>query len=789
MPIIARQAIQEKPNFVTPPSLPVRIAVGSISWSRSLESHSSPMVTLDYEQVSLDEVQRLEAAYTAGLVENTPVRLNLFNIPLQVATFQYDRTKYIYDGTEYFDRYKVSIGLEWEYEKLIGASIKVFQVVPLGSTSISVNQLAGAAKVPYVGPGFSIDIPKNSDKNYAITLADVVTKKARALGCFVIYANPGIELKKIDNVSSWSFTDDDVITDSGNTLKGAIAYNKAEMTFGDSSSSDSDPSAPPGVSLTKKEPVIETTVELDSDNPAAPPANSAILKSIDSNSVDGQGPKLTSTTTTTQDGQTMKVDRKIYGFLYTAKDIHIGDGVLQGNPGSYWQQIEQQTEEHIYTSLSDLSLSIVAKDPDPKFAKTSLSGIVELIINPDYDQFISASALGNSATFRSTAKYLVQITTTGWTYKRLIKETDALQTIDLDSTDPTYKYYFFKKIPISGETNYYLVSSDQKFGDGGASLPFSVQWKTISELTEAEKRRVSSVNVTQGGKVGILTPDINYVQPMTVMFEGTSKNSFAWAPNPNFDKQDPTTYNPLVTGEESYETTWRTIIDSNHYRERSSSFSASNSDYANLAETIKVRYATGRPPEGTALKETWTSADKKNNAVTTGGTSKKQYFVTTDYVGRTPEGGSVSGTSDAKTLEEATLALKTDLRIQGWQQGTQESKTVSWYYPSIRPGDIVVVPNRRFQKYGQLRVVSVSWAMKFNGYGNNPYRSDWVTTDGTKLTLGCDMNRTATIETVENPVANNSTGGNTDPTLSVTATGGSKSLGVPVIPGPNRRRF
>ena len=788
MAVYGRTIIQEKPNFVNPPTLPVDIVVGSISWSKSLEGHGSPIVTLDYEQVSLQEIQRLENAYTPGLVENSPIKITLFDIPLQVASFQYDRAKYIYNGTTHFDRYKVSVGLEWVHEKAVSANIKVFRFVPLGSTSISVSKLAAAAKVPYKGPSFDIEIPANSDKDFGMSLGDAVTKRARSLGCFVVYADPGIELRKIDSVRSWNFIENDVIADGGNTLKGAIAYNRAEMTFGTESKDDKDPDAPPGVKLTKKAPVIETTRDLDSDDPSSPPANSSVLKSIDSNSVDGQGPKLTDTTTTTQDGQTMRVDRKIYGFLYTAKDIHIGDGVLQGTPSNYWQLIEQQIEEHVYTALSNLSLSIVAKDPDPQYAKTSLGGRVTLIINPDYDSFVSGSALGGSATFRSTAKYLVQIKTTGWAYRRLIKETDALETIDLDATDPTYQYYFFKKIPITGETNYYLVSPDEKYGEGGAALPFSVQWKTVEELTPDEKRKVSSSNITEGGKVGVLTPDVNYTQPMQVLFEGTSKNSFAWAPNPEFDKEDASTYCPLTTGEESYDTTWRTIIDANHYRERQTSFSASNSDYANLAESIKVRYATGRPPEGTTLKETWETSDKKKNILTFGGTKNKRYFVTTDLVGNTPEGGSVSGTSDAKNLDEAKLALKTDLRIQGWSQGNQETKTVSWYYPDIEPGDIISVPARRFQKYGQLRVTGVGWSMKFDGYGNNPYRNPWVTTDGTKLTLGVDLNRTFSIETVDVPSTNN-TAASGDPTLSVTSSGGTKAVGIPMIPGANRRRF
>ncbi len=788
MPILARPPIREKPNFVDPPVLPIPITTGDISWSKSLEG-SGLTLSINYEQVTIEEITTLENAYTPGLEANDPVRLTLFGIKYEVSAFTYERSKYIYrGGVERFDRYKVSVEMQWEYEKLISAPIKIFRTIRLGTTSITIEQLAAAAKVPYTGSSFKIKIPENSDKDFTLTLGDNVTKQARLLGCFVVYGRPGVELRPIDAVKIWNFADEDVITDGGNTLRGAIAYNRAEMTFsGDNESSSADIGDPPGVKLTKKAPVIETTYEQDSDNPAQPPANSTILKSIDSNSVDGQGPKLTKTTTTTQDGQTMRVIRDIYGFLYTAKDIHVGDGVLRATPGQFWTLIERQIEEHIYSSLPSLALNVKAKDPDPMYAKTSVSGEVNLIINPDYEEFVNGTALGDRVTFRSTAKYLTQIKTSGWAYRRLLKETEALETIDLDATDPTYKHYFFKKIPIIGATNYFLVSSDQKYGDGGQGIPFSVEWKSVEELTDEEKKRVSDSNTTEGGRVGILTPDLNYVQPLTAMFEGTSKNSFAWAPNPEFDAEDPATYNPLVTGEESYDCTWRIVVDNNHYRERQASFSASNADYANIAESIRVRYSTGRPPEGTSLKETWEVGEEKDNTVTVGNTTNKQYFVTTDLVGRTPEGGSVEGTSDAKDLAQAKLALATNLRIQGWQQGTQESKIISWYYPDIEPGDIIVVPSRRFQKYGALRVTGVSWDMKCDGYGNNPYRPNWTTTGGTKLTLGCDKPREFTVEVVEKPQSE--TGADGEPSISVEADGGQISLGIPILTGLNRRNF
>lgn len=790
MPVLGRRVILEKPNFVRQlPTLPVPMELGSISHSISFEQQ--PSGSLSYEGITLADKARFERAYLVPISQKRPPKIDLFGIHLVVDTYSYDRTHYIYDGTLKFDRYKVNVSLKGRYEELLAAPIKVFKYISRSAKRVSASRLFSIGKVPYVGPSFDYEL-EGDDPNLEITLSSVIESKLRILECYVDYS-VGVTLHPIDRGGSWNFLTEDILTDGSNTAKSFTAYNRAIASLEEDPIEDEDEDENPlGTKFTKKEPKTETLVEED-ENPTSPDANTSILKTTDSNSVDGSGRKKVRKTTTQVDGVVVKTVTETFGFLYTASDINAGDGILLStSPEDFWTLIEYQEETPVYERAPDLSLSIRAELPPQYAGKGVVQETINLVIHPDYAQFVSAFALGSMVHFQSSAKYLTQIKTTGWRYARLERETDELETISLFEEPERQDLYFFKKIPKIGKTQYVLRSNRSNYGEQeNQSLPFSVEWTRYEDLTPEMKKRVSADEIASTGIVGILKPDPSYVEPLTILNESTESNSFAWAPDPDTSEEDPLP--PKITGEEQFSRCDRIITGTNRYREKATNFTAQNSGFGDIAEEVTFKDALGRPPEASTIKTDWeqkdeTAADSANTG--TQNTSQR-YFVTTDLVGETPEGGSVSFPSGVKTISEARRALQVQLRIDGLSV-CQEQKKVAWWYPTIRCGDFVSSGSDRFMQLGgRWRVTGASFNVKVDGSGHNQFVNPWATTDGVSLTLGLDKIRAISIQK-DTSLENNGGGSSEpsgDPKLKVSSPGGEISLGIITLPGQNRRRF
>lgn len=788
MPVLGRRIILEKPNFVRQlPTLPVPMELGTISHSLSFEQQ--PSGSLSYEGITLADKVRFEQAYLIPISQNRPPKIDLFGIHLVVDTYSYDRTHYIFDGTLQFDRYKVSVSLKGRYEELLAAPIKVFKHVSRSAKKVSAARLFAIGKVPYSGPSFEYEL-EGDDPNLEVTLSSVIESKLRVLECYVDYSQ-GVTLRRIDQGGTWNFLTGDILTDGSNSAKSFTAYNRAIATLEQDPTDDEDDEDVLGNKFTKKEPKTEILVEED-ENPTSPDANTSILKTTDSNSVDGSGRKKTRKTTTQVDGTVVKTVTEVFGFLYTAADINAGDGVLLSTtPEDFWTLIEYQEETPIYESAPNLALKIRAEVPPQYSGMGAVGEQVNLIIHPDYEQFAVATALGDTVQFQSSAKYLTQVNTTGWRYARLERETDALETISLADEPDRQDLYFFKKIPKSGKTQYFLRSNRSNYGEqDNQSLPFSVEWTKYEELSPELKKRVLSDKITSAGIVGILKPDPSYVEPLTILNESTESNSFAWAPDPDTSAEEPLV--PKITGEEQASCCSRVIVGTNRYREKTTNFTAQNSGFGDIAEEVSFKDVLGRPPEASTIKTDWEQKDETgaDDAKTASQSTSQRYFVTTDLVGDTPEGGSVSFPSGVKTISEARQALQVQLRIDGLSV-CQEQKKVAWWYPAIRCGDFVSSGSDRFlQLGGRWRVTGASFNVKVDGSGHNQFVNPWATTDGVSLTLGLDKAREITIQK-DTSLENNGGGSepNGDPKLKVSSPGGEISLGAISLPGQNRRRF
>lgn len=787
MPVLGRRIVREKPNFVRQlPNLPVPMQFGSISHSISFEQQ--PSGSLSYEGITIADKIRFEQAYLIPISQKRPPKIDLFGIHLVADSYAYDRAHFIFEGETKFDRYKVNISLKGRYEDSLDTPIKVFKYISRSVKKISVARLASIVKVPYSGPIFDYEL-ESDDPSLEVTLSAAIESKLRILECYVDYSQ-GVALRRLDTGGTWNFLTEDVLTDGSNTAKAFTAHNRAVAALEDDPEEEDDEDAN-GNKFTKKEPKTEILIEED-ENPGAPDVNTKILKTIDSNSVDGSGRKKVRKTTTQVDGTTTKTVTETFGFLYTAADINAGDGVLLSTtPEDFWTLIEYQEETPIYEPAPNLALSVKAEVPPQYSGMGAVGETVNLIIHPDYEQFAVASALGNQVQFQSSAKYLTQVKTTGWRYARLEKETDDLETISLADESDRLDLYVFKKIPKVGKTQYFLRSNRSNYGEQeNQSLPFSVEWTKYEELSEELKKRVLSDKITEAGVVGILKPDPSYVEPLSIINESTESNSFAWAPNPDTSAEDPLP--PKITGEEQYSRCDRVLAGTNRYREKTTNFTAQNSGFGDFAEEISFRDSLGRPPEASTIKTDWEQKNGEGTEAAAGDTQAKsqRYFVTTDLVGETPEGGSVSFPTGVKTIAEAKKALQVQLRIEGLSV-CQEQKKVAWWYPTIRCGDFVTTGSDRFlQLGGRWRVTGGSFSVKVDGSGHNQFVNPWATTEGVSLTLGLDKIRAITIEK-DNTLANDAAGSepNGDPKLKVSSVSDEISLGVISLPGQNRRRF
>jgi hypothetical protein len=784
MPVTGR-INKTKPSIVrNPPQPTIPIYFGSLNLGLSFEGH--PSASFSYEGVREVDIARYENTYVPNV---TQVVLNNNITPFVVMSFGFDRERHP-SKQQPFATYKVSIALKSLYELRSAKPIKVFSVASRNSPYVSLSALCRAAQIPYIGPNINIPIPPNSDANLTISVQDAVNAHLRINGCYVSWTN-GCHFKNFDSgAANWTFATPDVIVDGQNTRSGWNGYRDTELTWGKSKDSPESTTPTNGTQLVRKEPQIETIVEGDEDY-ASPPPNTFILKDL-SSTCDESSPPKTVKKTTTINGTPEREIIEIYKFCYIASDIWTGDMLFSSNPGQFWKLVERQETQHIYESLPATTFTVRAKDPNPKYAQSSVAGFVNLIIHPDYAHLVSGSALGGTVTFQNTTQYLTQIQTTTTKLVRLAKEAEGGEVgyASIDEENPYYNLVRYKKVTGQQIQAYLLKSTRKEYGTDVGS-PFSVEWRKYDELEERFKRLVATQNITSSGMVGILTPDPAFKEPMFIKTESKVVNTFLWAANPN--SAPPDDYKaPLTTGEESYYQVDRTIGSANKYRERVTNSSFQDSGFLTSAEHANFKEVIGRPPEASTRDTQWEKQEVPPDRWVTFGKPKagktKKYLLTSDLLTEFTAIESSKSYPEAATFQQALNAAILDLRIKDLQ-ACQSSKKVSWYYPNVRDGDVVSVGSDRFAKFGRERVLGVSWTLNYSGVSTNHGLSPICLCDGTSLTLGIDHNRAVDyrIEEVEDAGAGDGASG--EPKLETTGGGTSNTLGMIATKGQSRRQF
>ena len=753
---------------------------GTINWSISFEGF--PTGNLTYRGIKESDINQFNQAYQRDLKLGKQKKVTIYGILFEVADYSYSRAHFVHRGINHFDRYEVSVGLASPYRNKVSQEVKVFDIISRRKKKISVSAIAKYLKVPYKGSNIEVEVDTDNP-DLTISLQSAIESKIRTLGSFVSYTK-GVEVKALNAGKKWDFATYQILRDGENTVSAPEYIPRSELSnFQENDDEDSislrilDLT---GSGFERREPERLTLVEAD-ENYNHPPKGSQILRTIDSNSIDASGPRRTKIETHLIDGVTMKVVTDIWGFAYNAADIDVGNGVLAGVPSQHWQVIEHTESNYIYNSLPALTINAYAKDPN-RFGQDRK---INLLLNPDYEQFADISASGDQITFTSSSKYLTQVKTTGWSLARLRRETDSLES--LDTEDPARRHYFFKKIPKIAETTLLLRSQRKAIGSDASNvpLPFSIEWIPYNELPASMRKFVGSRNLTDDARVGVITPDLEYTEPMLIMTEINRKNSFAYAPNPESDPPDDI-LPPNITGEESYVRVERTIIDETHYREKITEFSAQGPGFADAAEVIRTRQVAGSPPLAQTFKTGWEKKDgESRNKFSSRKTQRITYIVESNLVPiDAPEGGSISAPGVVSSRTEVKKAIETDLRIRGLSN-SQSSKTVSWFYPDIREGDLISSYPQQIE--GKWRVTGASWSLEFQGRAGR-FTPLLITTGGTQLNLGLDRKRTVSVtkktEKAPQPEFNQS-----DPSLDVSAVGGETSLTEPDLNVSNRRRF
>jgi len=749
MPIVSRRLF--KNNIVkNPPSLPVPIKLGSLTVTKSFQDHPSASIT--YEGILEEDISSYEQVYEPS----RSTRISIDGIPFRVAPdggYSYERTGYLYKGTKKINVYTVSINLEGWWKVYCSRSVKIKPLVNMATGTLSASRLASKAGVNLSG-GFDIFLDEVGEDSM-MSLDDVLEEYALVEGCYVHYGQ-FVALKNINSGSSYSFSWEEQLSDGSNQLGVAPYYNGAALTWTprESNKEQVDPNAPP--EFKEKEPEFKTEYEYDQDV-TNPPRGTAILRSLDSN-LDQSGPKKVRRTTYSIDGQTDREVIETWGFAYYLKDFQeTPDGFMILRPWLYWTLIEFQETRYYYQEVVS-PIYTLAKPQNTQEIK------YELVVHPDYEDYVESVGFDGIKFKASKAKYLTSIVTSGWKLSRFQQEeiggdTDTSQ-MDVDDNgniiDPWWKVVKFQKINRQDVTNFYLKSMRADYEQD--AVPYSIEWVFWDEMDEQMQRMMfSKVTPPREGsnqrlKVGLITADMDFVEPMLAWTESRQASSIATMAHPDSTDEDPLP--ALVTGEESYYQSIWTKKNDEYSTEKIVELTASGAGFVDGVENIRYREIQGRPPEAQYRKTTWEQQQPKaTTTLTITKSTVKRYFVYSDSIPKwASEGGESLSFGAASTLSQAEKAAKTQLTINTLQS-TQETRTVSWHFPNIEGGDFCTFSGDRFR--GRFRVLSASYTLEYDG-SQNAYGLDPICkTDGTKLTLGLWDSRSIRVETRKDIVPSN----------------------------------
>ncbi|MGL4377846.1 MAG: hypothetical protein ACRCT1_15510 [Microcoleaceae cyanobacterium] len=746
MPVASRR------DFIIPnvvknlPTLPVSMVLGKISVNLRFQDH--PSASLEYEAIHQNDIGKYERAYNP----KNQSRISLYGIPFRVRRdggYSYSREEYVYKGNTYIDIYRVKVELEGFWKELCQRKIKLSAIAPNRKT-INIFQLASKVGVSYSGISFDIPVENNDQ---SLSLNDVLPQYALINGCYLSYSNSSVTMQPLDSTRSWNFSNLQIIEDGSNVLGSPDYYNESEITFGDFSEKTSYYLIEPIAQFQQKDPVVKVEVEED-DNIFEPPLNTYVLRGLDSNH-DQSGPKKVRKTTTTIDGKPSSEITEIWGFAYNWEDCdNLDQPFLISNPKQFWRQIEYEKREYLYERIPSEPIGLSTQDPQGKETR--------LIIHPDYIDYVTLHlGLQPTISINSQVEYLTSVVTSGWTYTRPCGEPDPNGDYCIASLNsPFYELMKFRKINRADQIKYYLIPLRTDYGEQSLGSPVDVEWTDWNAISpELRARIINQAGTIQYGeiglsnnRIGLIKPNLNYVEPMLVWVESRQGSSFAAFPHPENDPKNGVYKEPFITGEESYYQDIWTKVDEEKCRQKIVEFSAQDYGFSSLSEKIKYRRIIGKPPEAQYRQKTWENVgqEKRDPFLSVTSAERTRYFLFSDSIPTNSEITEALNFPLAKNIAEAMLAAKTQLRINSFQGSTTKSATISWFFPQIREGDSATFGKDRFSSYGRWRVLSASFTLDYQGINQN-HHGIIATCSGTQLSCGMDTLRSVRVEKREEP--------------------------------------
>lgn len=686
---------------------------------------------------------------------------------------------------------------------------------------ISIQKLCGLVGVGYSGPEALIPIPE--DKEELMVPASIIPEVAKSKGCIVVYGK-GVKLIKWNApTSSHVIARTDLIEDGENTETFPPVYQGVELTWdredeepneeeedkgNEPDDRDEKQQLPPRYDFVRVQTKIQTLTEEDVRY-SEPPPDTKVLKGLDSLSWES-GPTRRHQVTTLYDGVEMKSYFEIWGFVYQAYEILKDDGHLfSSEPAKFWQRVEVQNTSKIYEQLGLINLKVNGIN---KLNKKD----VRLVVHPDYANFgkISSFAMeGYLFSFQPRVEYLTGTVTTGWKVMPLERESSKpLGDILEPEENPRAKVQIPLAIPRTDRTAYRLSPARLYYKDEeqNQSLPFQLDFKPFSELEpyvqDVVRWQIDIKPMTPDSLIGVIVPEINYVEPLVVLTESRTTNSFAYAADPESTDEDPKP--PLVAGEEGFFRLDRTILEKDKYRESITEYTATDPGYRASLTISRTSEKSGQAPQGESKpikydkkeRDDWWEKRYQGQYKLYDPNSKKQqkvrplprYYVNSDLIGEgNPTGGNLSFPY-AKSLGEALAAAKTSLEIEHCTSSGQQQKKIAWYIPGIRDSDRVMVDGKTF------RVLSASVTVSQVGNNVKPIPGLVQLTEGTSVTLGPEVPRSVESYRVKdelddpmdepmNPDQGSAPAG--DGEAQVKFIGGTSELGDVLEPDATRRKF
>jgi len=784
------------------PVLPYPLYAGKVTWQDNFDANVTG--SIEYTGLTETDIEGVQNAYVLGNA------LTIYGIIFTITRFSY--TRQLADTQDYeIDLYTASITLEGK--ELILDETEKARAEMLGFISYSDRKA-----VSLVG-----DLPTNT--NQVVAQAQALAKKQQAdaqMQQQLLYLNQQlkvaasreeaiatqtainnlnakkqtIQLTTVQPAQGVNFSRYQIISDGGNELSYTKeGYNNTEVTgdFGSGGGIRNDGDTAP-ITFRMKEPKVETIREYSKDFDK-PPENTYVLRDDTGLCFDDKGQKKVWKETIRVNGQPESETILTKGFVYNEIDILTldseGTDVLYSDePFRYWVEVEERRTRYVYRKADPVRLSIAVYDLGNQW--------VRVIMDPDYAQF--ASFAGGTVTYQSRAEFLVEVITEGWQMVRFQKEDGSNSTVGLNPIDDEgqpdliYQSLMFRRIPFYSKTVYLLASARAVTGEK-ISPPFTIEYADYNSLPLRLQQAFNKSDLTNDGRVAIIKPDINFVEPLYVKVEGSASNSFASMENPEFEdtkgKFLPGTNTPLppkrlTTGEESWNETRRTIIDADTYSEMATEYSSQDPGFDNVIERITFRECSGQPPQPSSRMFEYEQVPVQPNQKQEGDGNGIKYVLNTANASAVETGSSMSY-PQAKTQEEARLAGEVDLRKKS-MQSQRSQKTVFGFYPKLRCGQPVVFERDRYGSMGQWRIVTAQWELDYKGLVE-PFGL-LVTTPGTQLTLGLDKLNPVTITTQPNADGNPNNGSNgksSNPTADIVPSGVPGELGD-VLPQLQTRR-